>query len=77
MHKKGALTVKLTKFEKLVITGCPWFFGLVLTLCGVIIQNVQKNPLPGLILACTGLICFCFYCVCYLMVRLFAGEQEN
>jgi len=67
----------MTKFEKLVYVGCPWFFGVVLIACGLIISTNPQAKLHGLLLKCTGLICMSFYCVCSILVKIVENKKDR
>lgn len=66
----------MKKFEKLVYVGCPWFFGMVLIVCGLIIQGGTQTKLYGLLLICTGLICTSIYCVCSLLAKIVERKKD-
>ena len=66
----------MKKFEKLVYVGCPWFFGAVLTVCGLIVQNGNQTKLDGLLLICTGLICMSIYCVCSILAKIIENKKD-
>lgn len=64
----------MKKFEKLIYVGCPWFFGTVLILCGLIVTSNAK--LEGLLLICTGLICVSLYCVCSILAKIVESKKD-
>ncbi len=66
----------MKKFEKLVYVGCPWFFGVVLITCGLIVQSGTQTKLHGLLLICTGLICMSIYCVCSLLAKSIENKSD-
>ena len=61
----------MSKFDKLALVGSPWFFGVVLIICGFIIQGDEF-----LLLLCTGLICMSLFCVCSLLVKIVENKQN-
>lgn len=68
----------MSKLEKLVYVGCPWFFGAVLIVCGLIIRN-NHNPektLYALMAICTGLICMSIYCACSILVKIVENKKD-
>ena len=60
----------LSKFDKFVYVGCPWFFGVVLTTSGVFLPRTGDEKMYVLLLISAGLICVSLYCVCALLVKL-------
>ncbi len=58
--------MKLTKFEKLVLVGCPWLFGVMYSVVAVVIASKKE----GIILGSVGVICISLFCVCVLLVKL-------
>ncbi len=60
----------MNQFDKVVLVGLPWLFGLVLTLCGVVVSHVQPAQLHGVILTIGGIICFAIFCICSLLVKI-------
>ena len=60
----------LTKFEKLTYVGGPWFFGIVIIICGIIVSIANPERLRGILLICSGLICMSLYCVCALLAKI-------
>jgi len=62
--------VKLTRIEKFMLVGCPWFFGTILIVVQIFGVSRGANPLYTLILIPTGLILISIYCVCALLVKL-------
>lgn len=60
----------LTKLEKLVYIGCPWFFGIVLIICGIFVASYRADTLIGMLLICSGLICMSLYCVAALLAKV-------
>ncbi|MCF7916463.1 MAG: hypothetical protein K9L61_01640 [Candidatus Omnitrophica bacterium] len=61
---------KLTKFEKIVIVGSPWFFGVILIASGLYSSYKSGSSLANLLITLTGLICICFYCIAFLLARM-------
>lgn len=77
IKEKGAF-MKLSKFEKLVYAGSPWFFGIVLTITGT--YTSLKNPdidLYSIIMIAGGLICISLYCVCSLLIKLIEDKLKD
>ena len=66
--------MSLTKFDKTVLVGCPWLFGLILTLSGTIISFYRPQLLRGIILIGSGLICMSLYCICSLLVKIIEAK---
>ena len=60
----------LTKFEKLSYVGGPWFFGIVLILCGLYMSKISADKFHALLIICIGLICMALYCVCGLLAKI-------
>jgi hypothetical protein len=61
---------KLTKFEKFVVLGSPWLFGVVLIASGLYSNYKGGNSLTNLLIILTGLICICFYCIAFLLAKI-------
>ena len=66
--------VGLTKLEKITYLGCPWFFGVVLVVCGIFVTGANATGLQGILLICTGLLCMSLYCVCALLAKIIAAK---
>ena len=66
----------MTKLEKLTLVGAPWFFGIVMTICGIIVQTSAPERLHGLLLICSGLICMSMYCICNLLVKIIESKKD-
>ena len=66
----------MTKFEKLTLVGAPWFFGIVMTVCGAIVQIAAPDRLHGMLLICSGLICMSIYCVCSLLAKIIESKGD-
>lgn len=66
----------MKKFEKLVYVGCPWVFGMILIVCGLIVQRGPQAKLHGLLLICAALICISIYCVCSLLLKIVEGIRS-
>ena len=62
--------MSLNKVERITYVGCPWFFSMVLLVCGIIVSYFASASLQGTILLCAGLICMSLYCVCALLSKL-------
>jgi len=60
----------MKKLEKLIFIGCPWFFGIILIVLGLVVQVNTPEQLHGLLLICTGLLCMSLYCVCSILSRI-------
>jgi hypothetical protein len=60
----------MKKLEKLIYIGCPWFFGIVLIVSGLVVEFNVPEQIHGLLLICTGLICMSLYCVCSILSRI-------
>ncbi|MCF7878838.1 MAG: hypothetical protein K9L95_05165 [Candidatus Omnitrophica bacterium] len=61
---------KLSKFEKMVFLGSPWFFGVALIASGLYSSYKTGNSLINFIIILSGLICICFYCIAALLAKL-------
>ena len=59
----------MSKFEKLVYVGCPWFFGMVLVV--VALLNTSEMETVG-----SGMICMSLFCVCSLLVKLVENKKN-
>lgn len=66
----------MSKLEKLVYVGCPWVFGAVLIVCGLIILINPQTKLHGLMAICTGFVCMSIYCVCSILVKIVEGKKD-
>ena len=66
--------MKLSKMERFSYVGSPWFFGMVLTVCGIIISFMRPTAFQGIMLVCAGLVCVSIYCVCALLARILEKE---
>lgn len=65
----------MSKFEKLVYVGCPWFFGMVLVV--VALLNVSEMETTNFVLmTSSGLICMSLFCVCSLLVKIVENKQN-
>ena len=62
--------MNLTKNEKKVYISAPWFFGMVMIVCGTYISFSKPEMPQAITLISSGLICFSIYCVCALLVKL-------
>ncbi|MFC1658714.1 hypothetical protein ACFL1D_04935 [Candidatus Omnitrophota bacterium] len=60
----------LTRVEKILYAGLPWFFGTVMLVSGILVNNVDPVSINGVILACAGLLCMSLYCICVLLLKL-------
>jgi len=60
----------MTKLEKVIYVGCPWFFGVVLIICGLLVKFVSQATLEGLMLICTGVICMSLCCLSSLLAKI-------
>ena len=69
-HPDTTQRMGLTKFEKIVYQGCPWFFSVVMVACGIIVSSAKPDETQGVILICAGLICMSLYCISSLLVKL-------
>ena len=67
--------MSLTKFEKLVYVGCPWFFSVVMIVCGIIVTKINPKILDGVLLMCSGLICMSLFCVCALLAKIITSRK--
>lgn len=62
--------MSLKKSDKLSYVGAPFFFGMVLVICGTYISLTFPERLHGILLICSGLICMSLYCVCALLAKI-------
>ena len=60
----------MSKFEKLVYVGCPWLFGVVMVVTGIMGMRTLSSIWYSLMLICTGFICMSMYCICSLLAKL-------
>ena len=60
----------MKRLEKLIYIGCPFFFGIVLIVSGLVVQSNLPEQLHGLLLICTGLVCMSLYCVSSILSRI-------
>lgn len=67
--------MRLSKMDKLVYVGAPWFFGVILTVLGIYVSKIAPEKLHGIIMICTGLVCVSLYCVCALLSKI--AEKDN
>ena len=64
----------MKKIEKFSYIYCPMIFGLVLIFTGIYAVN-QRPELPqGIIMICSGLICFCFYSANSLLAKIIENK---
>lgn len=61
--------MKIGKFEKVLLLGCPWVFGIILIASGFFVSRVNVGFLSTLLI-CSGLICVSLYCVCVLLAKI-------
>lgn len=61
---------KLTKFEKIVLVGSPWFFGVVSIASGLYTAYNNGAKLISLLLIVTGFICISLYCIASLLAKI-------
>ena len=66
--------MSLSKFEKKVLVGCPWFFGITSVISGLYVASKNINSLHWLLMGSTGLICMSLYCVCALLVKIIESK---
>ncbi|MBU1262125.1 hypothetical protein KKG61_05290 [bacterium] len=66
----------MKEFEKIVLIGCPWLFGVVLATCGIYVGFKNPERLHGILMGCSGLICMSIYCLCSLVSKLIAKNKE-
>lgn len=62
--------MNLSKIDKVVYVGMPWFFGMVLVVTGGLFSNAHPEKLQGIILISAGLICVSMYCVAALLAKV-------
>lgn len=70
----------MKNFERLVLVGIPWFFGIILLIAGILLSILSEQPSISTLLICTGLICMSLYCVCSLLakiVQINSGEMNK
>ena len=65
----------MSKFEKLVYVGCPWFFGMVLVVVALLNASEMETA-NVLLVVCSGLICMSLFCVCSLLVKIIENKQN-
>ena len=66
--------MSLTKLEKISYVGGPWFFGVTLIICGIIVTNINPASFQGVLLICSGLLCMSIYCVCALLAKIISSK---
>ena len=64
----------LTKPERKTYVGCPWFFGMVMIVCGTYVSFFKPQMPQAIILISSGLICLSIYCICALLVKLIESK---
>ncbi len=62
--------MKFTKLEKIMLLGCPWFFGTVLIITQILGAKTCTNRLYSLVSVAAGLILISIYCVCALLAKI-------
>lgn len=62
--------MKLPKIEKMLLLSCPWFFGMVLIVSGIVTALTKTEQFLTLLLVCSGLTCISIYCVCVLLMKI-------
>ena len=67
--------MRLTRLERISYVGGPWFLGIALIVCGIIVANADPAKLHGILLICTGLLCMCLYSVCALLARIIIAKS--
>lgn len=67
--------MSLTKFEKLIYVGCPWLFGIVTIISGIIVTRANPERLHGMLLICSGLICMSLFCICALLTKIITSRK--
>jgi galactitol-specific phosphotransferase system IIC component len=60
----------MSKIEKLLNVGTPFFFGMVLIVCGLIMRSSPEKTLYALMAICTGFICLSICCVCSILIKI-------
>ena len=65
----------MSKFEKLVLVGCPWFFGMVLVVVALLNASEMETT-NVLLVVCFGLICMSLFCVCSLLVKIVENKNN-
>jgi len=65
----------MSKFEKLVYVGCPWFFGMVLVVVALLNAS-EMEDINVLLAICSGLICMSLFCVCSLLVKIVENKKN-
>ena len=61
--------MSLSRFEKLVYLGCPWLFGTVLMVCGLVVASKRTGAIEGLLLICCSLVILSIWCLCSLIAK--------
>ena len=74
---KRDLVMLLSRFEKLVYLGCPWLFGMVLIVCGLVVTGKGSGGIQGLMLICSGLIAMSIFCLCALVAKAVPGNRAE
>ncbi|MBD3264737.1 MAG: hypothetical protein GF375_06515 [Candidatus Omnitrophica bacterium] len=62
--------MKLSLLEKVTFILVPWFFGIFLSLCAVILSFTRGDPMATIIFICSGFIVISLYCVCSLLAKI-------
>ena len=62
----------MSKFEKLVYVGCPWFFGMVL----VVVALLNASEMETDVLLVGGFICMSLFCVCSLLLKIVENKKN-
>jgi len=65
----------MSKFEKLVYAGCPFFFGMVLVVVALLNAS-EMEDINVLLVICSGLICMSLFCVCSLLVKIVENKKN-
>lgn len=67
----------MSKIEKLVIAGSPFFFGMVLLIGGLIMRiSGPEQRVYALMAICTGFICLSIASVCVILVKILEGKKD-
>ena len=60
--------MKLSRFEKIVYVGCPWLFGVVFILVGLLAEFA--HPFTKMLCTGFGLLFISLYCICALLAKI-------
>ncbi len=61
--------MKLSKFEKKVCVWCPWIFGAVFIVVGLLLP-FEKAPMIKMGIICFSLLYMSIFCIAVLLARI-------